>query len=134
MAGVREVRLRASAASAVVEFEPDQTGTVLDGLSALGIGAPGASEAPAEADTAAVIRIAAQGIDRAVAGRAAGADLRLLVPLGLGLLSLRKALLGDDRLADAPWYLLAWYASETFFRFHGRPASDQRAGNASEET
>jgi hypothetical protein len=43
----------------------------------------------------------------------------------------RQALRGPERLGDAPWYLLAWYASETFFRFHHapelqRPAKQQK--------
>ncbi len=49
------------------------------------------------------------------------------MPLGLGLLSVRQALRGPDRLGDAPWYLLAWYASETFFKFHGAPETARPA-------
>jgi hypothetical protein len=62
--------------------------------------------------------VAANGL---VGRRAGGNDLRTLVPLGFGLLALRQFVRDDQRLSDAPWYLLAWYASETFQKFH-KPA------------
>ena len=118
--GVSDVELRAQSSSAVIRFDAADTASVADGLRALGVEVPERRAASGVADPAAVIGEAASAVNRAVAGRVPGADLRLLVPLGLGLLSVRQALRGRDRVGDAPWYLLAWYASETYFRFHDR--------------
>ncbi len=57
--------------------------------------------------------------------RAGGNDLRTLVPLGFGLLALRQFVRDDQRLVDAPWYILPWYASETFQKFHQPAKGDQ---------
>ena len=54
-----------------------------------------------------------------VARRTHGTDLRTLVPVGLGMLALRQFVRGEQRLSGAPWYVLAWYATETFWKFHG---------------
>ena len=116
--GVGEVELRAHSSSAIIRFDVGQEAAVLDGLRALGVELPEPRSAWGEADPAAVIGEAVSAVNRAVAGRVPSGDLRLLVPLGLGLLSVRQALRGRDRLRDAPWYVLAWYASETFLRFH----------------
>jgi hypothetical protein len=133
VAGVGGVELRPHSSSAIVRFDAGHEAAVVDGLSALGVDAPVARAAAGEADAAAAIGEAVGAVNRAVAGRVAGGDLRLLVPLGLGLLSARQVLRGRDRVADAPWYVLAWYASETFWRFHGPPPSARRPGHGSEE-
>ncbi len=59
---------------------------------------------------------AATRLNRRVGHATGGTDLRLLVPLGLGALSLRQAVRGVPGLRQAPWYVLAWYASETFLK------------------
>ena len=129
---VTEVAVRLHAASVVAQFDPRDAASVTDRLEALGVTVPAAGHPGAAEDPAAVVRDAAGALNAAVARRVPNADLRTLVPLGLGLLSVRQALRGRDRLGDAPWYLLAWYASETFFKFHGVPET-ARPGKQQEE-
>ncbi len=42
------------------------------------------------------------------------ADLRLLVPLGLGVLTVRQIFRHGLKLNDVPWYEAGWYAFQTF--------------------
>lgn len=122
-AEVTSVDLRARSASLVVCFDPAHAGAVSERLRSLGID-PHAVVASTPSPGPAA---AAASVNRAVERRLGGADLRLLVPLGLGLLAARRALRGEERLGDAPWYVLAWYASETLWKFHGigAPAPEQ---------
>jgi type II secretory pathway pseudopilin PulG len=50
-------------------------------------------------------------------------DLRLLVSIGLASFALRQILVRGVRLDEIPWYALAWYALDTFVKFH--PDTDQ---------
>lgn len=133
MSELSEIAVRPHAASVVGRFEPGDDAAVTAKLQVLGIAEAEGGRLAAEADPAAVATSAARRVNSALARRVAHADLRTLVPLGLGLLSLRQALRGRDRLGDAPWYLLAWYSSETFFRFHGAPEAAQPAKRQEEE-
>jgi len=45
-------------------------------------------------------------------------DLRMLVPVALGLLSLRQLLENGWEIDSAPWYVLAWYAFDSFIKLH----------------
>ena len=53
-------------------------------------------------------------------------DLRMLVPLGLATLSLRQLLRTGPQVAKLPWYMLAYYAFDTFHKFHHRPLQQAR--------
>ncbi|GAA6618866.1 HMA2 domain-containing protein [Scytonema sp. NUACC26] len=46
-------------------------------------------------------------------------DLRFLFPLGLGILSIRKLLTQGLQFEIIPWYVLAWYAFDSFIKLHG---------------
>ncbi|WP_243146899.1 HMA2 domain-containing protein [Scytonema sp. UIC 10036] len=46
-------------------------------------------------------------------------DLRFLFPLGLGILSIRKLLAQGLQFEIIPWYVLAWYAFDSFIKLHG---------------
>lgn len=116
---VTSVQMRDRSSSVIVRFPPQHTNEVADGLLQLGVDLQAIGRPLSEDDPAAVIAAAGRRANGAVAARLRGTDLRLLLPLGLGLISLRRAMRGGDRLADAPWYVLAWYASETFWKFHG---------------
>lgn len=116
---VTAVEVRPRSGSVVVRFEPGGASKVEEQLRAMGVTA---EDTLAGKDPATVIASGAGALNRAVASRVGGHDLRLLMPLALGLLSTRQALRGRDRLADAPWYVLAWYAAESFMRHHGRAA------------
>ncbi len=115
---IRSAQLRSQSGSLVVSFDPAHASSVADRLRALGI-EPTARAPAVHRDPATAIEGTVSAANRALAGRLEGTDLRTLVPLGLGLLAARRAMRADDRLADAPWYVLAWYASETFMKFHG---------------
>jgi hypothetical protein len=46
------------------------------------------------------------------------ADLRLLVPLGLSLLTMRQLIERGIQLEEIPWYILAWYAFDSFMKLN----------------
>ncbi len=41
-------------------------------------------------------------------------DLKTVIPLGLGAIALRQLLTKGFQLEDIPWYVLAWYAFDSF--------------------
>lgn len=45
-------------------------------------------------------------------------DLRLLFSMGLGAMAIRQILVRGLRLDEIPWYVFAWYALDTFVKFH----------------
>ncbi len=118
-AGVTAVDVRSRSASVVVRFDPQKAGEVAERLVALGVDLRGGVAVARAGRPAGAVGAAVASANRAVAERLDGTDLRVLVPLGLGLLAARRAMRGEERLADAPWYVIAWYASETFWRYHG---------------
>ena len=129
---VTAAQLRPWSLSLVIDFDPARTPEIGRRLDELGVGpAPAPSAAPA--DPARAIGRGVASANGAVARRLDGTDLRTLVPLGLGLLAARRAMRGDERLADAPWYVLAWYASETFLKFHGGAETALEQSQSEEE-
>ncbi len=120
MAEIRAIKVRPAAASAILEFDPRDATTVEGRLRELGVRGSQNDRRHSLGEPAVIMKTTASLINRAVGQRLPG-DLRLLVPLALGLLSLRQFARGDDRLSEAPWYLLAWYASESFSKL--QPAS-----------
>ena len=109
--------------SLVIEYDPAADEAVWASLGEHGVARPAAPAPRAADDTdpeAARVLGALARANALVARRTHGIDLRTLVPAGLGMLALRQFVRGEQRLAGAPWYVLAWYASETFQRFHGQ--------------
>ncbi|WP_448564204.1 DUF5132 domain-containing protein [Trichothermofontia sp.] len=56
-------------------------------------------------------------------------DLKTLIPLGLSAIALRQLLTKGLRLEDIPWYVLAWYAFDSFVilnreSVNNRPSED----------
>ncbi len=45
-------------------------------------------------------------------------DLRFLFPLGLGLIAMRQLLVKGWQLELIPWYVLAWYAFDSFLKLN----------------
>ncbi len=45
-------------------------------------------------------------------------DLRMLMPVGLAALSLRELSRNGWEFEAAPWYVLAWYAFDSFIKLH----------------
>ena len=76
---------------------------------------------------------AAEAVDRRVNRSTGGTDLRLLVPMGLGALSVRQALRDTPRLGQAPWYLLAWYAFDSFLKLNRSRDLDAPSSQAGKE-
>ncbi|MDZ8236542.1 MAG: hypothetical protein RMZ69_05080 [Nostoc sp. ChiQUE01a] len=46
-------------------------------------------------------------------------DLRVIFPLGLSILALRQLLAKGLQFEIIPWYVLAWYAFDSFIKLHG---------------
>ncbi|MBH8551332.1 DUF5132 domain-containing protein [Nostocaceae cyanobacterium CENA357] len=51
------------------------------------------------------------------------ADLRLLVPLALSILAIRQVLVKGLELEDIPWYILAWFAFDSFVKLNNTTES-----------
>ena len=115
-AEVTSVDVRERSASVVVRFDPVHASAVADRLLELGIDLRASGGSASAGGPAAPVVAAVASANRAVGRRLDGTDLRDLVPLGLGLMAARRALRSKERLRDAPWYVLAWYASETFWK------------------
>ncbi|TVP61212.1 MAG: DUF5132 domain-containing protein [Nodularia sp. (in: Bacteria)] len=47
-------------------------------------------------------------------------DLRLLVPLGLSLFAIRQLLKQGLKLEEIPWYILAWFAFDSFVKLNNK--------------
>ncbi|MGJ5629745.1 HMA2 domain-containing protein [Nostoc sp. CALU 1950] len=54
-------------------------------------------------------------------------DLRILFPLGLASLSVRQLFKRGLQLEMIPWYVLAWYAFDSFIKLHG--TSQEKSAN-----
>lgn len=50
-------------------------------------------------------------------------DLRFLFPLGLSTLAVRQLLAKGIQIETIPWYVLAWYAFDSFIKLHGTSPS-----------
>ncbi|PHJ66153.1 hypothetical protein VF14_16445 [Nostoc linckia z18] len=46
-------------------------------------------------------------------------DLRVIFPLGLSILAVRQLLAKGLQFEIIPWYVLAWYAFDSFIKLHG---------------
>ena len=128
---VMAVDLRTRSASIVIRFDPEHLTVVADGLLALGVAVDADVRRVPRSAATVIADAAATGNDR-LGQRLGGTDARVLIPLGLGLLAARRSLRGNERLADAPWYVLAWYASETFWKFHGGTSGAGRHADSRE--
>lgn len=45
-------------------------------------------------------------------------DLRMLLPAGLAALAVRELIRSEWEFQAAPWYVLAWYAFDSFIKLH----------------
>lgn len=55
-------------------------------------------------------------------------DLRVLFPLGLSILSIRQLLARGLQLETIPWYVLAWYAFDSFIKLHASSQPQSKGG------
>jgi hypothetical protein len=133
-AGVVGVRVSPRTASIAVRYERDET-AVGDLLGALADAGLTVRSEPARKEGAAggtLLIKAASGMDRQLRLARNGADLRLLVPLALGALSARQALRDAPGLERAPWYVLAWYAFDSFLTLNHSPSGGTLAEQGAE--
>lgn len=89
----------------------------------------GTAPTPSAPGPAARLRRTAGALNSRTASATGGVDLRLLVPAGLAVLSLRQLVRGAPGLRHAPWYQLAWYSWDSFVKLHAPPAAPP-AGDA----
>jgi hypothetical protein len=70
-------------------------------------------------ETAAGIHRTFGGVDARLAELTNGRwDLRSVVPFALGALALRQFVADAGALGAAPWYVLAWYAFDSFWKLN----------------
>ena len=108
------VHLKPASASLVVEYDPAGATSVWSRLRGLGLPGSETESSPAVTDPGNRVIAAAGVLDAQVTRRTHGHGLRTLIPIGFGMLAARQLLRDTERIGDAPWYMLAWYASETF--------------------
>ncbi|MDJ0569995.1 MAG: hypothetical protein QNJ53_13245 [Pleurocapsa sp. MO_192.B19] len=73
----------------------------------------GSSSAAAE-----VIKTATDVNQRVKTATNDAVDLRFLFPLSLGVLAMRQLIVKGWQLELIPWYVLAWYAFDSFIKLH----------------
>ena len=57
-------------------------------------------------------------------------DLSFLIPLSFGLLAWRQLMVKGWQLEIIPWYVLAWYAFDSFIKLHGMSQPSSHPQNA----
>jgi Heavy metal associated domain 2 len=57
-------------------------------------------------------------------------DLRILLPLGLASLSLRQLFNKGLQFETIPWYVLAWYAFDSFIKLHNNSEQESTTESA----
>ncbi len=127
LTGVTEAKVSQRTGSVVVRFEPGAVGREDLGarLSRLGLElGPATSTAPQSGPGR--VAAGARALDGLVQQGTGGLELRLLVPVGLGLLAARQALVAGHELRRAPWYVLGWYAFDSFLKLNDAPAAGRR--------
>jgi len=60
-------------------------------------------------------------------------DLRSVVPFALGALALRQLVANPGIIGTAPWYVLAWYAFDSFWKLNQDHVVVERSDDVSEE-
>ena len=129
-AGIEDVRPNPLASSVLVRYNPGSAdlGSVMDALEQAGVNVvvenlqdvvqSTGGETPGTLGDAigSIFSNADARVSRLMHGRA---DLRTLLPVGLGALAVREVFSG--RAVAAPWYVLAWYAFDSFTRLRQAP-------------
>ncbi|GAX43455.1 hypothetical protein NIES4075_44690 [Tolypothrix sp. NIES-4075] len=116
---INQVKTNVSHGSIVINHDGEDGSleNVLATLKDLGIIFADVTEGNTEA--AAGISSAVVDLNQRVKQSTHGAfDLRILFPLGLASLSLRQLLNKGLQLEIIPWYVLAWYAFDSFIKLH----------------
>jgi hypothetical protein len=121
---VKQVQTNVATGSLLIHYDRENGGweNVLTVLQDLGIivGNLTESEVALERSTIAANSIAAMDdLNRRMRRMTDGSiDLKLLFPLALSLLALRQLRLKGWQLDLVPWYVLAWYAFDSFIKLN----------------
>lgn len=117
---VSQVRTNISHGSIVInhDVKDDSLKNVVATLVDLGIIFADITEAKSEAamDVSGAVTDLNKRVEQATNG---AVDLRFLFPLGLGCLAVRQLLAKGLQFEIIPWYVLAWYAFDSFIKLHG---------------
>jgi hypothetical protein len=140
---VEEIRMTPRTGSVVVVYDPDALDT--RGLIArvrkarlLDIDPPvddlyGVQQVPLS-ETARGIRRTFSGVNAQLSEITAGRwDLRSVVPFALGALALRQLVANPGIIGTAPWYVLAWYAFDSFWKLNQDHVVVERSDDSSDE-
>ncbi|MEH1969511.1 MULTISPECIES: HMA2 domain-containing protein [unclassified Nostoc] len=117
---INRVKTNVTHGSIVINHDGDDSSmeSVLATLKDLGIIFVDVTEGNTEASAG--ISSAVVDLNQRVKQSTHGAfDLRILFPLGLASLSLRQLVNKGLQLEIIPWYVLAWYAFDSFIKLHG---------------
>ena len=128
LSGVEDVRANRRTGSVVIHYDPDEldVGGLIDlartanllALDALAAD-PYASKQLPPSLTAQRVQRTFHEVDVRLAELSNGRwDLRSVVPAAFALLSARQILRDFGALGSAPWYVLAWYAFDSFIKLH----------------
>ncbi|MBD2292005.1 hypothetical protein H6G06_00545 [Anabaena sphaerica FACHB-251] len=123
---ITQVRTNIHHGSILIHHD-DQTGTLAEILATLrdiGVIFADITQGKTEAATGisnAVIDLN-QRVQRATDGTV---DLRFLFPFGLSILAVRQLIIKGLQLEVIPWYVLAWYAFDSYLKLNNAVASDK---------
>ncbi|HIK45753.1 MAG TPA: hypothetical protein IGR64_12845 [Leptolyngbyaceae cyanobacterium M65_K2018_010] len=120
---LRRVKTSPAIGTLTLYFDPSQDSgeALFERLSAMGLIALSSSALPSAAQRLTHLTDAwNQRINQWTEGTA---DLRFLVPMALAILALRRFMVNGNGLKSAPWYILAWYAFDSFMKLNPNPAS-----------
>lgn len=117
---VTQVRTNISQGSIVINHDhkdeswENLVGTLID------LGIIFADIAEGKSDVAMDVSGAVVDLNKRVEQATNGAvDLRLLFPFGLSILAVRQLMKQGLQIEIIPWYVLAWYAFDSFIKLHG---------------
>lgn len=116
---INEVRTNVHNGSITIQHDGDakSSETVFTTLRDLGIIFSDLTDG--KSDAAAEVSNAVFDLNKRVTKATNGAvDLRILFPLGLSALSIRQLLTRGLEFEVIPWYVLAWYAFDSFIKLH----------------
>jgi hypothetical protein len=123
MPGITGVRLNPFARSVTITYDPARLdlaalrgAATMAGIRIVGPDSPNGTPSASHGDgtelAEAIVRLARRADRRVIDATGGVANLDTLVPIGLSALAIREIVAG--RLGAAPWYVLLWYAVDTF--------------------
>jgi hypothetical protein len=125
---IHQVRTNISHGSMIINHDgqPATLENILTTLLDLGVRFTDITEGNSEAaeDIKSAIINLNKRFEQATSGEA---DLRFLFPLGLSILAMRQIVVKGLQLEIIPWYVLAWYAFDSFLKLNNSPLPHTRS-------